>query len=85
MSRKENALTIRHNHYNLEDPKRGSSKVIFIVVLLVCLLYLLLFLLKSIHLYLKFQNKLLSKNKLSFTLLSLNEAVGIELPSTNTK
>ena len=34
MTREENALKIRHNHYNFEDPKSGSSKVIFIVVAL---------------------------------------------------
>jgi len=32
MTREENALKIRHNHYNFEDTKSGPSKVIFIVV-----------------------------------------------------
>jgi len=31
MTREENALKIRHNHYNFEDPKSGSSKAIFII------------------------------------------------------
>jgi len=34
MTREENALKIRHNHYNFEDPKSGSSKAIFIVVII---------------------------------------------------
>jgi len=32
MTREENALKIRHNHYNFEDPKTGASKAIFIIV-----------------------------------------------------
>ncbi len=32
MTREENALKIRHNHYNFDDPKSGSSKLIFIKV-----------------------------------------------------
>jgi len=32
MTREENALKIRHHHYNFEDPKSGASKAIFIVV-----------------------------------------------------
>jgi len=32
MTPEENALKIRHNHYNFEDPKSGSSKTIFFVI-----------------------------------------------------
>jgi len=32
MTREENALKIRHNHYNFEDPKTGPSKAIIILV-----------------------------------------------------
>ncbi len=32
MTREENALKVRLNHSNFEDPKSGSSKAIFIMV-----------------------------------------------------
>jgi len=43
MTREENALKIRHNHYNFEDPKSGSSKLIFIVVAISALVILVTF------------------------------------------
>ncbi len=37
MTREENALKLRHKHYNFKDDNNGSSKIIFIV-LAVCVL-----------------------------------------------
>ena len=31
MTREENALKLRHKHYNFKDSNNGSTKVIFII------------------------------------------------------
>jgi len=51
MTREENALKIRHNPYNFEDSKSGSSKVIFIIVTISVLVIFVNFFLNSIKYY----------------------------------
>jgi len=50
MTREENALKIRHNHYNFEDPKSGSAKAIFIIVAISAIVIFITFLINPINL-----------------------------------